>query len=724
MKTMLHFLFAIVLILCIGVSITNAQLTGIKTIASSGGDYTSIAAAITALNTSGVGSGGVEFDVPDNWTETFGSPTAGNITATGTSGNPILFKKTGSGANPLITAGTGTGTSDYIIKINGVSYITFDGIDLQENGINSGATQLMEYGYYIANNATTGSQNNTIKNCTVTLSSSNTNVTYGVNQTNGNASALNSTNTYNNITVANCWYGIYLKGQATTVLDANCTVENCVVGSALSNNIGGGSADADVYGISGQYQTGLSIFGCEVRNATYSGTTARNAYAIYIRYGYGTINVYNNKLHDINNNSTVASTYAAGMYLSCNTASEVMKVYNNMVYAIGDGGGLTPGYTASTRIMGIYVNGVGVYNVYFNSVFITTTTSTYYYNNGCCYFTGSPTSVTMKNNILKNTYSNANVKSYCAYFNNGTVTASNYNNFDCAASGTVYTAGTGSSFSPASTDYQTLSNLQGATTGGGFVASMDPNSHQFPTDFLSTTAGSEDLHLNLSAVNTNYIGTPISGITTDIDGDTRNATYPYIGADENLTYVLPVELTSFTGSANGRNVELAWTTASEINNSGFEVQKNSNGSWAKIGFVDGAGTSNVAHSYSFSDVNSAASTYSYRLKQIDHDGRFTYSNAVEVTTTLSAKDFALSQNYPNPFNPSTKFSFAAKNAERTTLKIYNVVGQEVATLFSQVAQPNQIYTVTFDARNLPSGTYFYVLHSMSRDEVKKMMLMK
>ena len=191
-----------------------------------------------------------------------------------------------------------------------------------------------------------------------------------------------------------------------------------------------------------------------------------------------------------------------------------------------------------------------------------------------------------------------------------------------------------------------------------------------------------------------------------------------------LSTPLPVELTSFTGSANGRNVDLAWTTSTEINNNGFEVQKNIAGSWVKIGFVDGAGTSNVAHSYSFADMNSVAATYSYRLKQIDHDGKFAYSTAIEVTTTLSAKDFALSQNYPNPFNPSTKFSFAAKNAERTTVKIYNVVGQEVATLFNDVAQPNQMYTVTFDARNLPSGTYFYVLHSASRNEVKKMMLMK
>jgi hypothetical protein len=363
--------------------------------------------------------------------------------------------------------------------------------------------------------------------------------------------------------------------------------------------------------------------------------------------------------------------------------------------------------------MGIYINGTGVYNIFYNSIYLTTG-STYFYGNANLYLTGTPTSVTAENNIFKNTYNNSNVKSNCIAVNNGTLSPCDYNNFDCAATGTIYTGATGG------TNYSTLSNWQ---TG----SSQDSHSKQVTTDFVSTTAGSENLHLNLSVVKTIYIGTPITGITTDIDGDMRNATYPYIGADENLTYVLPVELTSFTGSAHGRNVELLWNTATEINNSGFEVQRAMHSGlmdWQKVGFVDGAGTSNAPHNYSFVDVNSAANKYSYRLKQIDRDGKFTYSNAVEVTTTLSAEDFTLSQNYPNPFNPSTKFSFAAKNVERTTLKIYDVVGQEVATLFNDVAQPNQIYTLTFDANNLSSGIYFYVLRSQSRNEIKKMMLLK
>lgn len=188
---------------------------------------------------------------------------------------------------------------------------------------------------------------------------------------------------------------------------------------------------------------------------------------------------------------------------------------------------------------------------------------------------------------------------------------------------------------------------------------------------------------------------------------------------------LPVELVSFTATAKRKNIELQWNTASEINNSGFDIErKNGSANWTKIGFVEGNGTTNAPQEYRFTDNVATAQTYQYRLKQIDRDGKFEYSVSVEATVTLTAEDFKLSQNYPNPFNPSTTFSFAMKNAELTTVKVYNLVGQEVATLFNGVAQPDQIYVMKFDGKDLSSGIYFYSLRSASRNEVKKMMLMK
>ena len=149
-------------------------LSGIKTIGPAG-DYTSLALAITALNTQGVGAGGVTFNIPAGYTETFTSPTAGLIIASGTSANAIVFQKLGAGANPLITAGIGVSTTvDGIIVLRGSDYITFDGINLTERASNATATTRMEWGYALVKTPTTdGAQYNVIKNCTVTLNRAN-----------------------------------------------------------------------------------------------------------------------------------------------------------------------------------------------------------------------------------------------------------------------------------------------------------------------------------------------------------------------------------------------------------------------------------------------------------------------------------------------------------------------------------------------------------------------
>jgi hypothetical protein len=197
---------------------------------------------------------------------------------------------------------------------------------------------------------------------------------------------------------------------------------------------------------------------------------------------------------------------------------------------------------------------------------------------------------------------------------------------------------------------------------------------------------------------------------------------------------LPVELTSFTALANpkgagGHGVELAWKTATEVNNAGFEIEKavvsnkQSAASWTKIGYVEGHGTTNAPQSYSYNDA-SASGNVSYRLKQIDRDGKFEYSNTVEVKVGLKAEDFKLTQNYPNPFNPNTTITFAMKTAEQVNVTVYNALGQSVETLFNGIANPNELYSLKFDGKNLSSGTYFYALRSASRNEVRKMLLTK
>jgi sugar lactone lactonase YvrE len=186
---------------------------------------------------------------------------------------------------------------------------------------------------------------------------------------------------------------------------------------------------------------------------------------------------------------------------------------------------------------------------------------------------------------------------------------------------------------------------------------------------------------------------------------------------------LPVELVSFTATVRSGKVELSWATATEVNNAGFAIEKNTKNVWNKIGYVEGNGNSNAPKNYSFTD-NASAGKYQYRLKQIDRDGKFEYSNVVEAFVALTANDYTLGQNFPNPFNPSTTITFAMKNTEHATVTVHNMLGQEVAVLFNGLANANEIYSLSFDARNLSSGMYFYSLRSANRNEVKKMSLLK
>jgi photosystem II stability/assembly factor-like uncharacterized protein len=187
---------------------------------------------------------------------------------------------------------------------------------------------------------------------------------------------------------------------------------------------------------------------------------------------------------------------------------------------------------------------------------------------------------------------------------------------------------------------------------------------------------------------------------------------------------IPVELVSFKAEVHRNNVNLSWITASEINNYGFEVERLAEGSsaWQKIGFVPGNGTTTITQYYSFTDPSVKAGLYSYRLKQMDFDGSFEYSDIVNVNV-LPVSDFVLMQNYPNPFNPSTKISFNLPENGFTSLKVYSVIGSEVAVLFEEQMEAGS-YEIDFNAYDLPSGVYYYTLKSGSYLETRKMILLR
>jgi Secretion system C-terminal sorting domain len=189
--------------------------------------------------------------------------------------------------------------------------------------------------------------------------------------------------------------------------------------------------------------------------------------------------------------------------------------------------------------------------------------------------------------------------------------------------------------------------------------------------------------------------------------------------------LLPVELSSFTGNYVNHKVELEWETKTEVNNYGFDVEKdNGTSTWQKIGFVEGNGNSNSPKYYNFTDDHITYGKVSYRLKQIDNDGTFAYSNVIDVEAGNLPKDLTVAQNYPNPFNPATKIQFAVKVDREVKLNVYNAIGCLVATLFNGKADANRVYEVEFNGKDLTSGIYIYRLESGSFIESHKMLLVK
>jgi lysophospholipase L1-like esterase len=194
-------------------------------------------------------------------------------------------------------------------------------------------------------------------------------------------------------------------------------------------------------------------------------------------------------------------------------------------------------------------------------------------------------------------------------------------------------------------------------------------------------------------------------------------------------YLTPVavQLNSFTGRAVSQDeVRLEWTTLTETDCYGFEVyrMRGEAGAWTKIGFIEGHGTTLAPQSYSHVDHGVTFGKYSYQVKQIDLDGKSKAFPEVEVTVGVTPDRLVLAQNYPNPFNPGTVIEFVIPQSSFASVKVYNLLGQEVATAFAGNAEAEQINTARFNATNLPSGIYYYTLRSAGKMVTKRMVLMK
>jgi hypothetical protein len=261
----------------------------------------------------------------------------------------------------------------------------------------------------------------------------------------------------------------------------------------------------------------------------------------------------------------------------------------------------------------------------------------------------------------------------------------------------------------------------------------------FPFDVIYAQSADFDLDNNILFWTT-FLSESGTGVLYVVDPTNANLTFiEFISLELDAFGIysapIPVELNSFTADVINYYVKLTWITATEKNNSGFEIQRKKSGDrsqeieWEALGFVPGFGTTTEVHHYSFMDESLQSGNYQYRLKQIDFDGTYEYSNIIEVTVDAPTI-FSLEQNYPNPFNPNTKIKFTipaslnpSKGGTFVTLKVYDILGKAVTTLVNE-EQSAGVYETEFDGTGLPSGVYFYQLKAGSFVETKKMVLLR
>ncbi|MGB3018985.1 MAG: T9SS type A sorting domain-containing protein [Ignavibacteria bacterium] len=209
-----------------------------------------------------------------------------------------------------------------------------------------------------------------------------------------------------------------------------------------------------------------------------------------------------------------------------------------------------------------------------------------------------------------------------------------------------------------------------------------------------------------------------------IDGTGKNVTanMTFVDASNGL---LPVELASFISNVSANNVYLKWTTVSEINNAGFEIQRKDllSSEWQSKGFLSGSVNSNELKIYEFIDRGLNPGSYQYRLKQSDINGNIEFFELDEVVSILNPEQFTLYQNFPNPFNPSTLITYKITEPARVKLTLYDALGKVVRQLVNDDLDAGY-HQFELDASGLGSGVYFYKLESGSNVDMKSMMLLK
>jgi len=441
------------------------------------------------------------------------------------------------------------------------------------------------------------------------------------------------------------------------------------------------------------------------------------------------------------------STKAFGIYFAGNPASGTTSVTKNRLHTLKTSG--------SSGIAGIRDNMVGgtlnISNNFIGGGFVSTSTSNYF----LLELLGAASRNIVHNTLVLNTIAGNPFDAANLYIQEGSTGFQNnivINNFDDASSNCIYN----NLLAPSdlTTNYNDL-YAPGTNNSIGFdgVSSYDPLSNwqaafspNFP-DVNSISAAvtfvnsATDFHLSGGSNGDAQLQGLNSLSSDDIDGDTRltSPNGPYMGADEAST-PLPVQMTGLFAAISGLEVELSWSTQSEVNNYGFEVERKSVSSyglrvpssqpetrnpepgttWSKVGFVEGFGTSTSPRSYSYHESLPGAGRYAYRLRQIDRDGTSRLTESMEIETAVSLSSSL--QTYPNPFNPVTRVRFTVGEQGRARVSVFNIIGERIAVLFDKAVEPATRYEIPFDASLLPSGVYILHLEERSQRQSMKLLL--
>jgi hypothetical protein len=636
------------------------QVTGTNTVGS-GGDYADLSAAFADINAAGV-SGSTVLEIISSFTESGTTP----LSRTDLNGSNSLTIQPAAATTPTITFSNSAG-----LVINGSDNVTINGA---AGGV--GSTRDLSL---VLQSSSAGSSVIYVQTASAAVSS---------------------------FTLRNC-----IIGDATNTPDYALRIDGTPsfrVNDVLvdNNEIHGiGNAGAiillDNIGATAVFPTNIS------RNTIVGDQNGSSqAFGINMVNCDGEVFIVKNHLNTLRTSST-----SGGGIMGIRQDSDcsgVLRIYNNMI------GGNFIGGSGPSRCHIIELNGTGNAFIYHNTLHLNSI-SVDFNSTGIALFSSG--AIDIRNNIIINDVND--VDASCIYldtfFTDPADLTSDYNNlYRSQTNGKIGYDG--------STQYDPLSNWQSA-----FSPSFpDLNSTSVSVDFVSTT----NLSLEGGSLgNANLKGTDLSAnVVDDIFGTARlgDPDGPYKGAHEGST-PLPVQITSFVVRANRLDASLAWSTASETNNSGFEIERRAvlgSDSWAKVGFVQGAGTSMSPRSYSYEDRGLAPGRYAYRIKQVDNGGAFAYHSGAEVEVGIAARVFALEGNYPNPFNPETRIEFTVPERGRAILRIFNVIGQEVATLFNEEAEAGKIYQVRFDASRLPTGVYVSRLDHGGQSSMRKMLYVK